>query len=281
MGWGLALLVLGLFEKVVVADGLLAPVVDRVYATNLVEVSTANGWAGTLAFTGQIFCDFAGYSTCAIGAALCLGFALPQNFRFPYAAIGFADFWRRWHISLSSWLRDYLYVPLGGNRQGPTRTYVNLMTTMLLGGLWHGASWTFVVWGGLHGLYLVGERIAKSLVPESTLWNSPIARLGLTLLTFVLVGFAWVFFRATSFAQAFRICAAMLGAGAGKTNAALLWSLIPVGFLFVFHYLLRGTTLEAVVDRTAWPIRTAALTAMMLCLVLFPGVDRAFIYFQF
>ena len=107
--------------------------------------------SATLAFSGQIFCDFAGYSTTAIGAAMCLGFAMPDNFRFPYAAVGFSDFWRRWHISLSSWLRDYLYIPLGGNRHGAARTYVSLMTTMLLGGLWHGASWTFVAWGGLHG----------------------------------------------------------------------------------------------------------------------------------
>ncbi len=113
---------------------------------------------GVLAFSGQIFFDFAGYSSCAIGAALCLGFTLPQNFLFPYAAVGFTDFWRRWHITLSSWLRDYLYIPLGGNRLGKYRTYFNLMVTMLLGGLWHGANWTFVVWGALHGFYLWVEK---------------------------------------------------------------------------------------------------------------------------
>ena len=117
-----------------------------------------DAWVATLAFSGQIFCDFAGYSTTAIGVAMCLGFAMPDNFRFPYAAVGFSDFWRRWHITLSSWLRDYLYIPLGGNRHGPARTYTALMGTMLLGGLWHGAAWTFVVWGGLHGLYLAVER---------------------------------------------------------------------------------------------------------------------------
>ena len=117
-----------------------------------------DAWIATLAFSGQIFCDFAGYSTTAIGVAMCLGFAMPDNFRFPYAAVGFSDFWRRWHITLSSWLRDYLYIPLGGNRHGPARTYTALMGTMLLGGLWHGAAWTFVVWGGLHGLYLAVER---------------------------------------------------------------------------------------------------------------------------
>jgi len=148
--WGLGLMTLGIFEKVVIADGALAPTVDDVFGAKG-YVPFLDAWLGAMAFSGQIFCDFAGYSTTAIGAALCLGFSIPNNFRFPYAAVGFSDFWRRWHISLSTWLRDYLYIPLGGNRKGNIRTYVNLSVTMLLGGLWHGASWTFVVWGGLHG----------------------------------------------------------------------------------------------------------------------------------
>jgi alginate O-acetyltransferase complex protein AlgI len=280
-GWGLALLTLGLFEKVVVADGLLAPIVDKVYAVDRLAVSSADAWCGTLSFAGQIFCDFAGYSTAAIGVALCLGFALPDNFRFPYAAIGFSDFWRRWHISLSSWLRDYLYISLGGNRRGSMRTHVNLMLTMLIGGLWHGASWTFVVWGGLHGLYLVGERIAKRVVPHTPLWDTRFARIFLGMVTFVLVCFAWVFFRATSFGQAFRIVLAMLGGGSGELHGRLVAALIPVGVLVLVHAALRDTTLENVVERTPWPARTAALLAMLLSLVLFSGLDRAFIYFQF
>lgn len=280
-GWGLALLVLGLFEKVVVADGLLAPVVERVYAPALTSVSTADAWAGTLAFAGQIFCDFAGYSTCAIGVSLSLGFALPDNFRFPYAAIGFSDFWRRWHISLSSWLRDYLYIPLGGNRKGPTRTQVNLIVTMLIGGLWHGASWTFVVWGGLHGLYLAGERVAKRRWGHARLWQTHGGRLVLALLTFVLVCIAWVFFRATSFDQAFRIVAAMAGFGSGTVHGDYQAALIPIALLLATHWSLRDTTLEAAVARTPTPIRVLVLSAMLICLVLFPGVDRAFIYFQF
>lgn len=143
--WGMFLVVFGLFEKVVLADQFLAPITERVFdAGGQVAPGPVVAWCGTLAFAGQIFCDFAGYSTCAIGLACCLGFALPENFRRPYAAIGFSDFWRRWHISLSSWLRDYLYIPLGGNRHGPVRTQLNLMLTMVLGGLWHGAAWTFV-----------------------------------------------------------------------------------------------------------------------------------------
>ena len=149
VAFGLGLMVLGIFQKVVVADGLLAPAAEEVFGASE-HVSFWDAWLGTLAFSGQIFCDFAGYSTTAIGVALTLGFSLPNNFRFPYAAIGFSDFWRRWHISLSTWLRDYLYVP--------RRTYVNLALVMLLGGLWHGAAWTFVAWGALHGLLLAVER---------------------------------------------------------------------------------------------------------------------------
>ncbi len=159
--FGLALIILGLFQKVVLADGFLGPVVEKVYDAREGVPMMLDAWVATLAFSGQIFCDFAGYSTTAIGVALSLGFAMPDNFRFPYAAVGFSDFWRRWHISLSSWLRDYLYIPLGGNKHGPRRTYGALMGTMLLGGLWHGAAWTFVVWGGLHGLYLAVERWLK------------------------------------------------------------------------------------------------------------------------
>jgi alginate O-acetyltransferase complex protein AlgI len=143
--WGLLLMTLGLFEKIVLADTMLSGSADRIfgYAGPLVALDS---WLGVMAFAGQIFFDFAGYSTCAIGAALCLGFHLKDNFRFPYAAIGFSDFWRRWHISLSTFLRDYLYIPLGGNQVRPVRGATNLVTVMFLGGLWHGAAWTFVVW---------------------------------------------------------------------------------------------------------------------------------------
>jgi alginate O-acetyltransferase complex protein AlgI len=280
-GWGLALLTLGLFEKVVVADGFLAPIVDKVYAPKLLAVSCADAWVGTVAFAGQIFCDFAGYSTAAIGVAMCLGFALPDNFRFPYAAIGFSDFWRRWHITLSSWLRDYLYIPLGGNRKGAARTHVNLLATMLIGGLWHGASWTFVVWGGLHGTYLVGERIARRLIPPSPIWETAYARAFLMLVTFVLVCFAWVFFRAATFGQAFWITRAMLGFGGGATHHGYAWALVPVAGLVAAHVAMRNTTLENVADRASSPTRVLVLSLIVLAIFFFPGVDRAFIYFQF
>ena len=165
-GWGLAIITVGMFEKVVLADGALAPVVERVYG----EATAANGvdaWIGTMAFAGQIFFDFNGYSMIAVGLGKCLGFELPWNFLSPYGAVGFSDFWRRWHITLSTWLRDYLYISLSGNRAGTVRTIVNLMLTMLLGGLWHGASWLFVLWGGVHGLFLVIERVAKQVFANS------------------------------------------------------------------------------------------------------------------
>ena len=159
---GLLLLTVGLFMKVVLADSMLSEAADRVFSAGQ-ALHPLDAWMGVLAFSGQIYFDFAGYSSCAIGVAACLGFVLPENFVYPYGAVGFSDFWRRWHVTLSAWLRDYLYIPLGGNRKGKGRTYVNLMITMLLGGLWHGANWTFVVWGALHGLYLCVEKLILDL----------------------------------------------------------------------------------------------------------------------
>lgn len=284
--WGISFLVLGLFEKVVLADGIFSHVADTVYdATTHPNLMTA--WCGTLAFSGQIFCDFAGYSTCAIGVAMCLGFALPDNFRFPYAAVGFTDFWRRWHISLSSWLRDYLYVPLGGNRSGRVRTYVNLMLTMLIGGLWHGASWTFVVWGGLHGSYLVIERLLKaSVLAQSSIWKRSSVAFLLGLATFALVNFAWVFFRATSFDRAFVIAGAMLGWQASSAELTIgkmemVRCLVPVIAILIAHWQLRNTTLEDWIGaRPAW-LWSLMMAGMLLAICTTPGDDRAFIYFQF
>ena len=283
--WGMSLIVLGLFEKVVLADGLLAPAVEAVYdAASPPDLISA--WSGTVAFAGQIFCDFAGYSTCAIGAAMCLGFSLPNNFRFPYAAIGFSDFWRRWHISLSTWLRDYLYIPMGGNRKGTLRTYVNLSMTMLIGGLWHGASWTFVAWGALHGAYLMGERALPDEFRRLRLWSQPLIRVALGLATFVLVCFAWVFFRADTFSRAFSIVTAMLGSVSGAAqvllpNVEMCVASGTVAAILIVHGLIRNSSLEAVVQRCPWWARSAALAGMLVAITTMPGEDRAFIYFQF
>jgi alginate O-acetyltransferase complex protein AlgI len=209
-GWGFFLMLLGLTEKIIFADRILAPVADRIYSTSA-AVSIGDAWLGTVAFAGQIFFDFAGYSTCGIGAALCLGFRLTRNFRFPYAAIGFSDFWRRWHISLSTWLRDYLYIPMGGNRDSCFAESRNLMVTMLLGGLWHGASWRFVIWGGLHGTFLLAERGVRSVFAGTRISSTLPARFIAAAVTFGLVVVTWAYFRAADLASANRIVLAMLG----------------------------------------------------------------------
>jgi D-alanyl-lipoteichoic acid acyltransferase DltB (MBOAT superfamily) len=289
VGWGLSVFVVGLFYKVVLADTLMAPVVEQVYESVL-QPGFFQAWAGTLAFAVQIFCDFAGYSLCAIGVAMCFGFVLPDNFRFPYAAIGFSDFWQRWHISLSSWLRDYLYIPLGGNRKGNVRTYVNLMLKMLIGGLWHGASWLFVIWGGLHGLFLVGERLLRSQrVATYAIWQKWPIRILLGLITFGLVCFAWVFFRAGTLAKAFEMTLAMAGFYSFSLQSELWLShftiflvIITTGLLFSFHWYMRDKSLEQAFGSMPWLVRSALLTILIFLIISsFSGEDRAFIYFQF
>ncbi|RYY86779.1 MAG: MBOAT family protein [Chitinophagaceae bacterium] len=306
---GLYLLSLGLFLKVVLADALLAGTANTVFGF-AGTLASADAWAGLLAFSGQIFFDFAGYSTCAIGAAMCLGFWLPDNFRAPYAAIGFSDFWKRWHITLSSWLRDYLYIPLGGNRGTATRTYINLMLTMLLGGLWHGASWTFVVWGALHGAYLCIERLFTSR-PESppalrtgstqVLRPAPVAmqavvfplprlgtaskRIAKMLLTFFLVNIAWVFFRATDFRSAWRMLVSLFGFQ--KEPAAVLPSLdlylvgVITILLLIAHWRLRNSSNLEWASHLSWWKLALVWSFMLIALVLSQKSGGSFIYFQF
>ncbi len=283
--WGLALMTLGLFEKVVMADGLFAPAVDLVYGA-AGPVTSLDAWLGTLAFSGQIFCDFAGYSTTAIGAALCLGFHLPNNFRFPYAAIGFSDFWRRWHISLSTWLRDYLYIPLGGSRKGARRTTINLALTMLLGGLWHGAAWTFVVWGGLHGLYLIIERAARGPVAQtSERAMGLLQKIGLVLMTYLAVDITWVFFRAQNFSVAWELLQSMFFLNA-DTIAVLptiyLWqAAMGVALMLVVQFLMRERTLEDVAAKTPGWLFSLGWAGLLFLLIITQGGGSSFIYFQF
>jgi alginate O-acetyltransferase complex protein AlgI len=283
--WGLFLMTLGLFEKVVLADTLLAGSADRVfgYAGSLVALDS---WMGVMAFAGQIFFDFAGYSTCAIGAALCLGFHLKDNFRFPYAAIGFSDFWRRWHISLSTFLRDYLYIPLGGNRQGPARAMVNLVIVMFLGGLWHGAAWTFVVWGLLHGFYLALERLIKAIFKEQPEWSKGFGfQLLIGLTTYVAVLVTWVYFRATNFEAASRLIAGMFGRHATGDAILATREILQIGtvtfFLLVAHWKLREISLEHAVARFPRFVVGTAWFLMASAIILTQGNSNAFIYFQF
>jgi len=205
---GIALFSIGLAKKLLIADpnGFVA---NRMYdAPGAPDFFRA--WNGTLSYAFQIYFDFSGYSDMALGLSLLFGIRLPINFDSPYRATSIIDFWRRWHMSLSNFLRDYLYVPLGGNRHGMRRRYINLMITMVLGGLWHGASWTFVVWGALHGFYLVVNHVWRRLRGAAH-HTGPAQRAASWLLTFVAVCFAWVFFRAGSFGDATQILRGMVG----------------------------------------------------------------------
>lgn len=279
--WGLFLLTLGLFQKVVLADTLLAGTSDTVFDAGKV-LNFWDAWSGTLAFSGQIFFDFAGYSTCAIGIALMLGIILPDNFKYPYASIGFSDLWTRWHISLSSWLRDYLYFPLGGNRHGIIRMYVALMLTMLLGGLWHGAAWTFIVWGGLHGIYLVFEKLQKRYIPfKISSWNG----IFLAFITFTCVNITWVFFRATEFSTAWDMIKSMLYLNVDGEKILQQFDIIKVMIiicvLFLCHWVMRNTSVKEVSLKTSPWILGVVWAVMFLLIVIAQGSGEQFIYFQF
>jgi alginate O-acetyltransferase complex protein AlgI len=288
LGWGFSLVVFGLFEKVVLADNLVAPVADKIFkAAHGVDFWQA--WIGTFAFASQIYLDFDGYSITAIGVAMCLGFVFPDNFRFPYAAVGFSDFWRRWHISLSTWLRDYLYVSLGGNRKGEIRTYSNLMLTMLIGGLWHGAAWRFVIWGGLHGIYLVIERLLKKRFADAAFLKQTFIQVGLALLTFLLVCITWVFFRASHLSDAWHMVSAMFGFGVaaksfyelGVDTGEIRSVLLVMSALLALHWQLRNSSLEQATDKIPLWARSVVLAGLLWLIVVVQGDNRAFIYFQF
>jgi alginate O-acetyltransferase complex protein AlgI len=302
---GLFLVSLGLFMKVVLADTLLASSSDSVFNFPA-PLLAVDAWLGVLAFSGQIFFDFAGYSTCAIGVAMCLGFVLPENFRYPYAAIGFSDFWRRWHITLSSWLRDYLYIPIGGNRKGEVRTYVNLMITMLLGGLWHGANWTFVVWGALHGTYLCVERLIRekfvstpkqpelpisspvvvqaAIIPTFGRSNS-LNNFLLAMFTFFLINVTWVFFRAADFSTAWRLLASMFGQADKGVGLLQTIDMIKVStvvtLMVIFHWFMRNTSVMQVAQKMKWWAVALVWSFMIIALVVSQKSSDSFIYFQF
>jgi D-alanyl-lipoteichoic acid acyltransferase DltB (MBOAT superfamily) len=280
IGWGLTLTVMGLFCKVVMADTIFAPVVDAVYADPAAYGATV-AWGAVLGFSGQIYYDFAGYSLCAIGLALCFGFEFPDNFRHPYGARGPVEFWRRWHISLSTWLRDYLYIPLGGNRGGRGATLRNLLVTMLFGGLWHGASWMFVFWGALHGVWLV---LAHA-------WRTPPAWLDAARapwpaapVTFLLVTLAWIPFRAPDHATMSAVAGALLRTGSAATlpTAPLAACIAAAIATFGWHCFCRERAPAALFCALAPALRAGVLALCLISIFLCSGGDqRAFIYFQF
>jgi len=279
--WGLILVLFGLFVKIVLADSAMAPVADTVFSSPE-KATWLDSWVGTFAFSGQIFFDFSGYSLCAIGTAICFGFSLPDNFRSPYAAIGFSDFWHRWHISLSTWLRDYLYISIGGNRLTTLTTSRNLLFTMLLAGLWHGASWNFVLWGGLHGLFLGIERFAKQYIHFNN--TGFMIRLIQVLSTFIVISLMWVVFRIDSLDTTLQFYNKLMQYTPDMTleiKRAYIVGIVILGTL-VWHGFTREKTLE---ERfTDFPVAlkvimiTSAIIGIGLCST---GDSRAFIYFQF
>jgi D-alanyl-lipoteichoic acid acyltransferase DltB (MBOAT superfamily) len=276
----------GLFKKVVIANFLATAIVDPVFG-DPVGVSAPDAIVGLVAYAVQIYGDFSGYTDIAIGIALLLGFRFPENFDRPYAATSVQAFWRTWHMTLSRWLRDYLYIPLGGNRKGRGRTYVNLLITMLLGGLWHGAAWHFVVWGGLHGIYLaVGqwkrEQRERGVLatPPDTGW----VRAGQTVMTFVLVCIAWAFFRSDSTATALALLGRTLtgwGEPATLVTPAVLLA-IAVGLATQFVPRSIGEGLRArLATMGAVPLGLVTALALFTITTMGPRGVAPFIYFQF
>lgn len=268
---GILLLVLGLVKKMAFADNF-AKLSDGYFNGLAAHPGILDAWSGTVAFGLQIFFDFSGYTDMAIGMAKLLGFHFPLNFRRPYLAGSVTEFWRRWHISLSSWLRDYLYIPLGGNRKGPLRTYLNLMITMLLGGLWHGASWNFVIWGAWHGALLAVERALG--IEKGQWWRAPV--------TFVIVMMGWVWFRAATFTDA-RFVLEHLWRG---PLGSWLWNPwqwgLAVGALGVAVVEERFDLEGKLVAGPVWAY-AVAMAAMLFVLEVFAvtDVEIPFVYFQF
>ena len=274
----------GLVKKVVIADNL-APYVDAVYG-NPGSFSSPDILLATLCFATQIYCDFSGYSDMAIGLASIFGLELPRNFNYPYFAQSAADFWQRWHMTLSRWLRDYLYIPLGGNRHGRLRTLLNLMITMLLGGLWHGASWTFILWGAWHGLLLIAQRInpLAGLLSGGALRTIVKAVSWLLLQYCVLLG--WVMFRAADWEGMRWMLGKLLLPDASlnlqRVDGIELFNVLGVLCIFWFchsvFYLRQRHSLPQAGWKTAWS--ALAASTVLLCL-LWPADSAPFIYFQF
>ncbi|MDO7851342.1 MBOAT family O-acyltransferase [Hymenobacter convexus] len=284
MGRAVLLIAAGLFKKAVISDYISLNYVERIFG-NPTLFSGIENLLGVYGYALQIYCDFSGYSDIAIGIALLLGYRLPPNFLSPYQSTSITEFWRRWHISLSSWLRDYLYIPLGGNRKGVVRQYINLFLTMLLGGLWHGASLTFVAWGALHGAALAVDKLFQKVVRPGNGWL--IKLLG-WFITFHFVCFCWIFFRAGTFEVALQVIHQITHSLRpdllGQVLAAFrpVFALVALGYLL--HFIPDGLTLRL---ETALARRSVVEQAVLLTLVIWLVIQvksaeiQPFIYFQF
>lgn len=290
---GFKIFVIGLGQKVLIANSV-ALSADRIFAIDPSQLPAAQAWAGIACYTIQIFYDFGGYSNMAIGIGYMLGFKYPQNFNQPYSAATVTEFWRRWHMSLSSWFRDYLYIPLGGNRTSPFRNYINLSMVFLLCGLWHGAAWTFVIWGAWHGLLLVIERIGLA----SVIQRLPRGVGHVYTLLAVMVG--WVFFRAKDVPQALDFIRVMFGGGPADSSAipwALSFDRVSIAALVVGIVLATRRTaiarerathiaMPTIICQTPWLAGAAELALMGSILLLSSaslaaGTYNPFIYFRF
>lgn len=279
----LLLIVAGLFKKVVISNLLATRLVEQVFAAPQ-AFGRADVLLAIYGYAAQIYCDFSGYTDIAIGCAMLLGYRFPRNFNAPYTAANPQEFWRRWHISLSTWLRDYLYIPLGGSRGAAWRTCVNLMITMLLGGLWHGAAWTFVVWGALHGSYLVAHRMWSSIAwpPLERMRATAAWRWASRLLLFHAVCLGWVFFRAPSFAIAFTVLHRLAVPGAATLMSAPVILALLLGLAGQYQPLRWRKVLEH--ELGCWPAmaRGAAFAgAVFVIELLGPSGVAPFIYFRF
>jgi len=276
---GVAFFCLGMAKKVLLANPC-GKIADVAFGAGSLDAIDA--WYGVTAYAFQIYFDFSGYSDMAIGLGLMLGFVFAKNFDSPYRSQSITEFWRRWHISLSTWLRDYLYLPLGGNRRGPARTFVNLFVVMLLGGLWHGAAWNYVVWGALHGVLLAVERLRGKTALYGR-WPAPLR----VATTFLVVLITWVFFRAPDLAAALRYLGHMAGVGDLQPGAGLLSGIIYQPY-YLATFVLAGAIVWAAPQTWDWT-RTltpgkAVLSLLLLGLsivLLSTQAYNPFIYFIF
>ncbi len=282
---GLVQFSLGIVKKLVISDRI-APHVDLIFGAP----GSYDGFTllqGVLGYAVQIYCDFSGYSDMAIGCARMMGFRFMENFQMPYSAVSITEFWRRWHISLSTWFRDYLYIPLGGNRKGPIRTYVNLMLTMLLCGLWHGASWNFVLWGGLHGVSLAIHRIWRAWDPLAVLKDHPILQFAWTilarLLTLGVVLLGWLFFRAQSLADASLYLGRIVAWNHDGIRFVSPYIFPSLAVVFLIHLLVhKDRNWGSEITERSMPVRIVGYATLALLVACLGATDSSpFIYFQF